>query len=75
MYLYPFLNTTYRTRQYEYLRLTSLGVIGALVKVKTLRQLGIAMNFYLDFRVGGGGDGGQVINLDFLIHIPVLLIK
>ncbi|TKV90983.1 hypothetical protein SEVIR_9G064700v4 [Setaria viridis] len=33
VYLYPFLNTTYRTRQYEYLRLTSLGVIGALVKV------------------------------------------
>ncbi|XP_062212616.1 uncharacterized protein LOC133913465 isoform X1 [Phragmites australis] len=33
LYLYPFLNTTTKTRQYEYLRLTSLGVIGALVKV------------------------------------------
>ncbi|CAL4919413.1 unnamed protein product [Urochloa decumbens] len=33
VYLYPFLNTTYKTRQYEFLRLTSLGVIGALVKV------------------------------------------
>ncbi|CAN6297549.1 unnamed protein product [Urochloa humidicola] len=33
IYLYPFLNTTYKTRQYEFLRLTSLGVIGALVKV------------------------------------------
>ncbi|EER90781.1 CCR4-NOT transcription complex subunit 9 [Sorghum bicolor] len=32
LYLYPFLNTTYKTREYEFLRLTSLGVIGALVK-------------------------------------------
>ena len=31
--LYPFLNTTNKTRPFEYLRLTSLGVIGALVKV------------------------------------------
>eukprot|EP01113_Clastostelium_recurvatum_P037811 TRINITY_DN5569_c0_g1_i6.p3 TRINITY_DN5569_c0_g1~~TRINITY_DN5569_c0_g1_i6.p3 ORF type:complete len:427 (+),score=88.05 TRINITY_DN5569_c0_g1_i6:3688-4968(+) len=33
LYLYPFLNTTSKTRPFEYLRLTSLGVIGALVKV------------------------------------------
>lgn len=32
LFLYPFLNTTSRTRPFEYLRLTSLGVIGALVK-------------------------------------------
>ena len=32
LFLYPFLNTTSKTRPYEYLRLTSLGVIGALVK-------------------------------------------
>lgn len=31
--LYPFLNTYSKDRPYEYLRLTSLGVIGALVKV------------------------------------------
>ncbi|SCW04571.1 LAFE_0H16512g1_1 [Lachancea fermentati] len=30
--LFPFLNTTSRQRTFEYLRLTSLGVIGALVK-------------------------------------------
>merc|ERR1719228_1926150 len=30
--LYPFLNTVSRDRPFEYLRLTSLGVIGALVK-------------------------------------------
>jgi len=33
LFLYPFLNTVCTLRQYEYLRLTSLGVIGALVKV------------------------------------------
>eukprot|EP01116_Phalansterium_solitarium_P008637 TRINITY_DN22581_c0_g1_i1.p1 TRINITY_DN22581_c0_g1~~TRINITY_DN22581_c0_g1_i1.p1 ORF type:complete len:393 (-),score=77.97 TRINITY_DN22581_c0_g1_i1:343-1473(-) len=33
LYLYPFLNTTSKTRPFEYLRLTSLGVIGALVKL------------------------------------------
>jgi CCR4-NOT transcription complex subunit 9 len=30
--LYPFLNTASQTKPFEYLRLTSLGVIGALVK-------------------------------------------
>ena len=33
LYLYPFLNTISKSRPFEYLRLTSLGVIGALVKV------------------------------------------
>jgi len=33
LYLYPFLNTVSKSRPFEYLRLTSLGVIGALVKV------------------------------------------
>jgi len=33
LFLYPFLNTTSKTRPFEYLRLTSLGVIGALVKM------------------------------------------
>lgn len=32
LFLYPFLNTTSKNRPFEYLRLTSLGVIGALVK-------------------------------------------
>lgn len=32
LYLYTFLNTNNRTRPFEFLRLTSLGVIGALVK-------------------------------------------
>ena len=33
LYLYPFLNTVNTSRPFEYLRLTSLGVIGALVKM------------------------------------------
>ncbi|KAG5637691.1 Cell differentiation protein rcd1 [Sphagnurus paluster] len=36
LFLYPFLNTTSKTRPFEYLRLTSLGVIGALVKVRRI---------------------------------------
>jgi CCR4-NOT transcription complex subunit 9 len=39
LYLYPFLNTTSKTRPFEYLRLTSLGVIGALVKVRSIYLL------------------------------------
>eukprot|EP01099_Mayorella_cantabrigiensis_P007200 TRINITY_DN6266_c0_g1_i1.p1 TRINITY_DN6266_c0_g1~~TRINITY_DN6266_c0_g1_i1.p1 ORF type:complete len:326 (-),score=57.61 TRINITY_DN6266_c0_g1_i1:44-1021(-) len=33
LFLYPFLNTVSKTRPFEYLRLTSLGVIGAIVKM------------------------------------------
>ncbi|MES1916432.1 MAG: hypothetical protein MHM6MM_008249 [Cercozoa sp. M6MM] len=33
LFLYPFLNTQHNERSFEYLRLTSLGVVGALVKV------------------------------------------
>lgn len=33
LFLYPFLNTVSKSRPFEYLRLTSLGVIGALVKM------------------------------------------
>lgn len=41
LFLYPFLNTTSKTRPFEYLRLTSLGVIGALVKVSFVHVLDI----------------------------------
>ena len=33
IFLYPFLNTLNKSKPYEYIRLTALGVIGALVKV------------------------------------------
>jgi len=37
LYLYPFLSSPAKSRQYEFLRLTSLGVIGALVKQDNAR--------------------------------------
>eukprot|EP01063_Lacrimia_lanifica_P004309 TRINITY_DN123_c0_g7_i1.p1 TRINITY_DN123_c0_g7~~TRINITY_DN123_c0_g7_i1.p1 ORF type:complete len:342 (+),score=166.03 TRINITY_DN123_c0_g7_i1:122-1147(+) len=43
LFLYPFLNTTTKNRPFEYLRLTSLGVIGALVKADDAE----VMNFLL----------------------------
>lgn len=46
LYLYPFLHTVSKTRPFEYLRLTSLGVIGALVKV-TSKLHSIKMKPYL----------------------------
>lgn len=39
LFLYPFLHTTSKTRPFEYLRLTSLGVIGALVKVRKIVEM------------------------------------
>ena len=36
IFLYPFLNVSSSERAYEFLRLTSLGVIGAVVKVGDL---------------------------------------
>ena len=39
--LYPFLHTVSKTRPFEYLKLTSLGVIGAIVKVSLLYTLPI----------------------------------
>ncbi|GAA0145160.1 hypothetical protein LIER_05414 [Lithospermum erythrorhizon] len=43
LYLYPFLNTTSKFRPFEYLRLTSLGVIGALVKVDDADVIGFLL--------------------------------
>ena len=66
LYLYPFLNTVSKNRPFEYLRLTSLGVIGALVKVRV--QWGAAREAGRWEAGGegrgrpreteGGGDGG-----------------
>jgi hypothetical protein len=59
LFLYPFLNTVTKTKAFEYLRLTSLGVIGALVKVSSSR---IASRFHLRslifFLFFLGGDSG-----------------
>ena len=47
LFLYPFLNTISNTRPFEYLRLTSLGVIGALVK----HDDGEVINFLLQTEI------------------------
>ncbi|KIW52291.1 cell differentiation protein rcd1, variant [Exophiala xenobiotica] len=44
LFLYPFLNTTSKSRPFEYLRLTSLGVIGALVKNEPSASVSINPN-------------------------------
>lgn len=45
-YLYPFLDTVQQDRAHEFLRLTSLGVVGALVKTEDAE----AIHFLLDSR-------------------------
>lgn len=44
LFLYPFLNSTSKARPFEYLRLTSLGVIGALVKVDSPAVISFLLN-------------------------------
>jgi CCR4-NOT transcription complex subunit 9 len=44
LFLYPFLNTRCQEQQYEYLRLTSLGVIGALVKMDDSEVISFLLN-------------------------------
>ncbi|KAL8579034.1 CCR4-NOT transcription complex subunit 9 [Nucella lapillus] len=44
LFLYPFLHTVSKTRPFEYLRLTSLGVIGALVKTDEQEVITFLLN-------------------------------
>ncbi|ESP03175.1 hypothetical protein LOTGIDRAFT_205068 [Lottia gigantea] len=44
LFLYPFLLTVTKTRPFEYLRLTSLGVIGALVKTDEEEVINFLLN-------------------------------
>lgn len=43
LFLYPFLNTVSKARPFEYLRLTSLGVIGGLVKMDDPEVIGFLL--------------------------------
>jgi hypothetical protein len=45
-FLYPLLNTTSDTRSFEYLRLTTLGVFGALVKVNFAQNFGRLRRYF-----------------------------
>ena len=44
IFLFPFLNTVNKSRPFEYLRLTALGVIGALVKVDNCDVINYLLN-------------------------------
>ena len=44
IFLYPFLNTLNKSKPYEYIRLTALGVIGALVKVDNPEVISYLLN-------------------------------
>ena len=44
IFLYPFLNTVNKAKAYEYIRLTALGVIGALVKVDNQDVINFLLN-------------------------------
>src|ERR1700753_525172 len=55
LFLYPFLNTTSKSRPFEYLRLTSLGVIGALVKNEPSSSVSMAPSG----TPGGPGNGNN----------------
>lgn len=44
MYLYPFLNTKHQSRTHEYLRLSALGVIGALVRSDSHKVIDFLMS-------------------------------
>jgi hypothetical protein len=46
LFLYPFLNTVSKTRPFEYLRLTSLGVIGGAVQVELYTWLVRLVSLY-----------------------------
>jgi len=51
LFLYPFLNTVSKSRPFEFLRLTSLGVIGALVKVFLSFLFFSFLSFHIHFNL------------------------
>ena len=44
IFLYPFLNTLNKSKPYEYIRLTALGIIGALVKIDNSEVIQYLLN-------------------------------
>jgi CCR4-NOT transcription complex subunit 9 len=68
LFLYPFLNTISKTRPFEYLRLTSLGVIGALVKVRCHLKISRYLGFNAPFEQQN--DNNAVIH--FLLSTEII---
>ena len=44
IFLYPFINTLNKSKPYEYIRLTALGIIGALVKIDNREVIQYLLN-------------------------------
>ena len=78
LYLYSFLNTSSESRPYEYLRLTSLGVFGALAKVDDpdvisflLQTEIIPLSLRIMDGIGSQHDGGHLYrSKDVVGRIP-----
>lgn len=70
LYLYPFLNTVSKQRPFEYLRLTSLGVIGALVKVDNIINSSCACEPNMSFACMGQADDSDVVH--FLLQTEIV---
>ena len=51
IFLYHFLNTLNKSKPYEYIRLTSLGVIGALVKIDNRKVIQYLINIEIIYFV------------------------
>ncbi|KAG5459287.1 MAG: cell differentiation family, Rcd1-like-domain-containing protein [Olpidium bornovanus] len=66
LFLYPFLSSTSKIRPFEYLRLTSLGVIGALVKVRNGGRINPADLFFSAEQ----NDSSEVVN--FLLSTEII---
>lgn len=76
IFLYPFLHTTLsKTRPFEYLRLTSLGVIGALVKVRLIFICSFFCFFVLCFAFYLKTDEQDVITFLLSTEIIPLCLK
>ncbi|XP_028180409.1 mitogen-activated protein kinase 5-like [Glycine soja] len=70
LYLYPFLNTTSKSRPFEYLRLTTLGVIGALVKVDDTKVISFLLStdrdyFVVPAKYGNGSKSLEQLSIIF----------
>ena len=68
LFLYPFLNTTSKSRPFEYLRLTSLGVIGALVKNEPSSAVSVNPNG----TPGTHGQGNSSPTITFLLTTEII---
>lgn len=69
LFLYPFLNTTSKSRPFEYLRLTSLGVIGALVKNEPSSAVSVNPNGTPN---GAGPNGNSSPTITFLLTTEII---